>query len=123
MKFTMVHTNINVFDLEKSLAFYKTALGLDVVKRKKPDDGSFELVFLSDGESKCQIELTWLRDRETPYELGDNESHIAFVTDDYDAAYSLHKEMGCICYVNDAMGLYFIEDPDGYWIEIIPARR
>jgi len=123
MKFTMAHTNINVLDLEKSLAFYKDALGLDVAKRKKADDGSFELAFLSDGSSAYQLELTWLADRETPYELGDNESHIAFVVDDYDAAYALHKEMGCICYENTAMGLYFIEDPDGYWFEIVPLRR
>ena len=123
MKFTMVHTNINVLDLEKSLAFYKEALGLDVVRRHKPSDGSFELAYISDGLSSCQIELTWLRDKDTPYELGDNESHIAFVVDDYDAAHALHDEMGCICYENAAMGIYFIEDPDGYWLEVIPAKR
>ena len=122
MKFTMVHTNLNVFDVEKSLAFYKKALGLDEIRRIKPDNGSFELVFISDGSASCQIELTWLRDRDTPYELGDNETHIAFVTDDYDASHALHEEMGCICYENTAMGIYFIEDPDGYWIEIIPPR-
>ena len=122
MNFTLAHTNINVLDLEKSLAFYKKALGMDEVKRIKSDDGSFELAFLSDGTSTHQIELTWLKDRETPYELGDNESHIAFITDDYDAAHALHKEMGCICYENTAMGLYFIEDPDGYWLEVIPKR-
>ena len=123
MKFTMSHTNINVIDIEKSLAFYKAALGLEVVKQKKADDGSYELVFISDGSSSYQLELTWLRDKDTPYELGDNESHIAFVVDDYDAAYALHKEIGCICYENTSMGLYFIEDPDGYWLEIIPMKR
>ena len=123
MKFTMAHSNINVFDLEKSEAFYKKALGLDVIRRRKADDGSFELAFLSDGSTPYNIELTWLRDRDTPYELGDNESHLAFVASDYDAAYSLHKEMGCICYENDSLGLYFIEDPDGYWIEIVPVRK
>jgi len=118
----MVHTNLNVLDLEKSLAFYKKALGLELVRSKKSSDGSFELAFLSDGESSYQLELTWLRDRDAPYELGDNETHIAFVTDDYNAAHALHEEMGCICYENKSMGLYFIEDPDGYWIEIIPPR-
>ena len=122
MKFTIAHTNLNVLDLEKSIEFYKKALGLDVERRKKAEDGSFELVFLSDGTSSHMIELTWLRDKDTPYELGDNESHIAFVADDYDAAYSLHKEMGCICYENTSMGLYFIEDPDGYWLEVVPKR-
>ena len=123
MKFTMVHTNINVIDIEKSLAFYEKALGMKVEKRKKAEDGSFELVFISDGSSSNNIELTWLRDKETPYELGDNESHIAFVTDDFDAAYKLHNDMGCICFENKSMGLYFIEDPDGYWLEILPAKR
>jgi len=123
MNFTMAHTNINVLDLEKSIAFYKKALGLNEVRRHKANDDSFELVFLSDGTSTYQIELTWLRDKDTPYELGDNETHIAFVTDDFDAAFALHKEMDCICYENTAMGLYFIEDPDGYWLEIIPKKR
>jgi len=122
MKFTMIHTNLNVFDLEKSLDFYKKALGLEEVKRHKADDGSFELVFISDGTSSCTIELTWLRDRELPYDLGDNEIHIAFLPEDYDAAHKMHKEMGCICYENTSMGLYFIEDPDGYWLEIVPPR-
>ena len=123
MKFTISHTNINVLDLDKSLAFYKAALGMDIVKRKKADDGRFELVFISDGSSVHNLELTWLRDKDTPYELGDNEVHIAFTVDDYDAAYNMHKEMGCICYENTEMGLYFIEDPDGYWLEIIPQKR
>jgi len=123
MKFTLVHTNINVLDLEKSLEFYKKALGIEEVKRRKAADGSFELVFISDGTSSHQMELTWLRDKDTPYELGDNESHICFTVDDYEAAYALHKEMDCICYENTSMGLYFIEDPDGYWLEVIPAKR
>ena len=123
MKFTMVHTNINVLDLEKSLAFYKKALGMEVEKHHKADDGSFELAFLTDGSTSYQLELTWLRDKDSPYELGDNESHIAFVVDDYDAAFALHKEMGCVCYENPSMGIYFIEDPDGYWLEVVPAKK
>jgi len=123
MKFTLVHTNINVLDLEKSLEFYKKALGMEEVKHHKAADGSFELVFISDGTTSHQMELTWLRDRDTPYELGDNESHICFKVDDYEAAFALHKEMDCICYENTSMGLYFIEDPDGYWLEVIPAKR
>jgi len=123
MKFTLVHSNINVLDLDKSLEFYKKALGLDAVRQHEAADGSFKLAFLSDGSSSHQLELTWLKDREVPYELGDNESHIAFIVDDYEAAHALHTEMGCICYENTAMGLYFIEDPDGYWLELIPAKR
>ena len=123
MRFTLGHTNINVINLEKSIDFYEKALGLKVTKRKKADDGSFELAFLSDGVSDYQIEMTWLRDKDTPYELGDNETHIAFTVDNYNSAYSLHREMGCICYENKEMGLYFIEDPDGYWLEIVPKHR
>lgn len=123
MNFRIDHNNINVTDLDKSVAFYKKALGLKEVRRKDAKDGSFTLVFMGDGITDHKIELTWLRDKEGPYNLGDNESHIAFKVDDYDVAYALHKEMGCICYENKAMGLYFIEDPDGYWIEIIPEKR
>ena len=122
MKFILAHSNINVRDLEKSLAFYKNALGLQEVRRRKADDGSFELAFLSDGSGSHQIELTWLRDKEGPYNLGDNESHIAFICDDFDASRALHEQMECICYENHGMGLYFIEDPDGYWLEIVPQR-
>jgi len=123
MNFKLVHTNINVLDLERSLEFYQKALGLNEAKRKKADDGSFELVFITDGSSTHNIELTWLRDRQAPYDLGENEIHIAFVVDDFEAAHALHSEMGCICYENHNMGIYFIEDPDGYWLEIIPTRK
>ncbi len=123
MNFRIVHSNINVKNLDESVTFYEKALGLKVMSRKGPSDGSFILVFMGDGNSSHQIELTWLRDKEGPYNLGDNESHIAFKVDDYEAAYALHKEMGCICYENKAMGLYFIEDPDGYWLEIIPEKK
>lgn len=122
MKFTFNHNNINVLDLGKSGAFYKEALGLEEVRRKEAEDGSFIISFLGDGATSHKLELTWLRDRKEPYNLGDNESHIAFTTEDFDAAYQLHKNMGCICYENVKMGIYFIEDPDGYWIEIVPKR-
>ena len=68
------------------------------------------------------MELTWLRDRTEPYDLGYNEFHLAFQADDYEAAYRLHKSMGCVCFENPGMGIYFIADPDGYWIEIVPER-
>lgn len=123
MKFRFLHNNINVFDLGKSLEFYKKALGLEEVRRYNQEDGDFILVYLGDGVTPHQLELTWLRDREEPYDLGENEIHIAFGVDDFDAAYKLHKEMGCICFENEAMGIYFIEDPDGYWVEILPNSR
>jgi len=123
MKFWMVHNNLNVLNLEKSLAFYKEALGLVPVREKAASDGAYKLVFLGDEKSGHQLELTWLRDRTEPYDLGDNEIHLAFYTDDFDASHSLHERMGCICYENPKMGIYFIQDPDGYWLEIIPERK
>jgi len=122
MKFKIDHVNINVQNLEKSLEFYRDALGLKEEKRHQADDGSFIIVFLGDGLTANKIELTWLKEMDRPYELGDNETHIAFRVDDYDEAYKLHKDMDCICFENDAMGLYFIEDPDGYWLEVLPVR-
>ena len=122
MNFKFNHNNLNVLDLEKSLDFYKKALGLEVVRKKEASDGSFILAFLSDKTSTQKLELTWLRDWDRPYNLGDNEFHLAFETDDFDAAFKYHKEMGCVCFENPDMGIYFISDPDGYWIEIIPAE-
>ena len=122
MEFKIVHNCIAVLDLEKSMKFYEEALGMTEAKRKVAADGSFILVFIANKNSEHQIELTWLRDRKEPYNLGDNEIHIGFKIDDYDAAYAKHKEMGCICYENPAMRVYFIADPDGYWLEIIPYR-
>ncbi|MDL2224714.1 VOC family protein [Eubacteriales bacterium OttesenSCG-928-M02] len=116
------HFNFNVLDLEKSLAFYDAALGLKPVRESEGKDGAFKLVFLGDDETGFRLELTWLRDRTEPYNLGDLEYHLAFVTDDYDALYQKHRDMGVICFENPAMGIYFIADPDGYWIEIVPER-
>ena len=123
MKFKFAHNNINVLDLDRSLTFYKEALDLEAVKRHEAKDGSFILVYLGDGKTPHRLELTWLRDRKEPYDLGDNEIHLAFTVDDYAAALARHKEMGVVCFENPAMGIYFIEDPDGYWLEIIPEKR
>lgn len=71
MNFTFAHNNFNVRDLDKSLAFYKEALGLVEVRRKEAEDGSFIIVFLGDGQSGHMLELTWLRDWDRPYNLGD----------------------------------------------------
>lgn len=122
MNFTFAHNNFNVLDLEKSLKFYAEALGLKEARRKVADDGSFILVYLTDGVTPHLLELTWLRDRKEPYNLGENEFHLAFEVEDYEAAHAKHKEMGCICYENPAMGIYFIIDPDNYWLEIVPKK-
>ena len=94
------HFNFNVLDLEKSIRFYEKALGLKEVRRKTASDGSFILVYMGDGETSFTLCLRG--------------------PGDYDKVRAFHKGMGCVCYENTDMGLYFICDPDGYWIEILP---
>ena len=116
------HYNFNVYDLDKALDFYKRALNLTEKRRSAAADGSFTLVFLTDGQTQFELELTWLRDRETPYSMGDNEVHLCMaVSGDYDEVHRYHRENGWVCYENTSMGLYFICDPDDHWIEIVRA--
>ena len=122
MSFRMIHENYNVADLQKSEEFYEEALGLKEVRRKEAADGSFILVYLGDATTGYQLELTWLRDHPQKYDLGECEFHLALAVEDMEKAHALHEKLGCICYENPAMGIYFISDPDGYWIEIIPTK-
>ena len=123
MKFKMIHENYNVLDLDRSLKFYEEALGLTERRRKVADDGSFIIVYIGNAETDFEMELTWLRDWEKDsYDLGDDEFHLALETDNMEQAHKKHQEMGCICYENPSMGIYFIEDPDHYWIEIVPKK-
>lgn len=122
MKFQMIHENYNVYDLDKSLKFYQEALGLHEIRRKEASDGSFIIAYVGNDTTDFELELTWMRDMDRPYDLGDTEFHLAFRTDDMEAAHKKHEEMGCICYENPDMGIYFIIDPDGYWLEIVPAK-
>ena len=121
MNFKFAHNNFNVLDLEKSLAFYEEALGLKEVRRHESKD--FTLVYLGDGSTTHSLELTCLHDRKEAYNLGENEFHLAFVVDDYEAALKKHKEMNCVIYENPNMNIYFIVDPDGYWLEIVPTKK
>ncbi len=123
MNFTFCHNNITVLDLDRSISFYNKALNLKEVRRIEAEDGSFIIVFLGDGKTGHTLELTWLSGREEPYNLGENEIHMAVRTEDVDAAFKLHSDMGCVAYVNESMNLYFIADPDGYWTEILPINR
>ncbi len=124
MKFKFLHTCIRVMDLEKSLKFYKEALGLKETRRKDFPDDEFTLVFLSDEEGTCEIELTYNYNPEKPYEIGNGFSHMAFGVKDLEESRKRHMEMGYE--VTELMGLpgekpryYFVTDPDGYDIEII----
>ena len=121
---TFNHFNFNVLDMQRSLAFYKEALGLTPLREKRAADGSYWIVFLQDeAGSPFALELTELRDRKDPYDLGEGEFHLAFRAEDYAAAHEKHEQMGVICFENPKMGIYVIEDPDGYWIEIVPVRK
>ncbi len=122
MTYKFIHNNFNVKDLDASIKFYQEALGLEEQRRVEPEDGSYKIVFLGNALAPHQLELTWLRDWDRPYNLGDNEFHLALQTDNYDESFAKHKEMGCVCFINEAKGLYFISDPDGYWVEIVPTR-
>lgn len=122
MKFKMIHENYNVLDLDKSMAFYKEALGLTEIRRKVAADGSFIIVYIGNEETGFELELTWMRDMDRPYNLGDCEFHLAFEADNFEEAHALHEKMGCICFENHDMGIYFITDPDGYWLEILPSK-
>ena len=115
------HFNFNVLDLEKSLKFYEEALGLKPVRTKELSNA--KLVYIGNEESDFVLELTELFGRTQPYELGECEFHLAFETDDFDGLYEKHSRMGVIEYENKEAGVYFITDPDGYWIEIVPDRR
>ena len=121
---TFNHFNFNVLNMERSLAFYKEALGLTSCREKRAADGSFRIVFLQDeAGSPFALELTELADRTQPYDLGEGEFHLAFRAEDFDTIHEKHTQMGVICFENPRMGIYFIEDPDGYWIEIVPVRK
>ena len=118
------HFNFNVLDLDRSIRFYEKALGLKEVRRMEAPDGSFILVYMGEEKTGFLLELTWLRDRKEPYDLGEGEFPLCMrVPGDYDAVRSYHIQMDCVCYENTDMGLYFISDPDGYWIEILPEQK
>ena len=118
------HFNINVTNLERSIEFYRQALGLTPCGEIDGPERDFKIVYLKNAQSDFKLELTWLRDHPQPYNLGECEFHICLrVPGDYEKLREYHREMGCICYENHDMGLYFINDPDGYWIEVLPMNE
>ena len=120
MAFSFTHVNFNVLDLSRSMEFYARAF--DFREKRRLEASGFTLVYLTDGASDFELELTYLHERKGSYNLGEKEFHLALYTDDYAAARAKHADMDIICYENAEMGIYFVEDPDGYWIEVLPKN-
>lgn len=116
------HYCIHVLDREASIEFYEKALGLQVIRVIKAEDGSWSNTYMASSKGEFEIELTWNKGRTTPYQNGGKDLHIAFAVKNYEEALKHHTEMSCVEKVNDAMGIYFINDPDGIRIEIIPEK-
>jgi lactoylglutathione lyase len=120
-----VHSMIRVLDEARSVEFYDRCFGLKVAERL--DFPDFTLVYLANGESETELELTVNKGRTEPYALGDGYGHIAFTVDDVDALHAKLEAEGLAPrkLVDFAPGseviarFFFIADPDGYQIEVI----
>lgn len=120
-----VHSMIRVLDEARSVDFYDRCFGLKVAERL--DFPDFTLVYLANGESETELELTVNKGRTEPYALGDGYGHIAFTVDDVDVLHARLESEGFAPrkLVDFAPGgeviarFFFIADPDGYQIEVI----
>ena len=120
-----IHMMIRVLDLDRSIAFYRQALGLEVADRFDFDD--FVLVYLRGPESEFEIELTLNKGRTEPYSHGDGYGHVAVCVDDLDAEHRRLAELGFKPnpireFFRDGALMarfFFVQDPDGYKIEFI----
>lgn len=122
-----LHTCIRVKNLEESLAFYTTAFPFKETRRRDFPDSKFTLVYLALEGEDYELELTYNYGHEA-YNLGNGYGHIAIGSEDFQADYDKHVQAGYS--VTDIKGLtdksaryYFIQDPDGYKIEVIDLNR
>lgn len=122
-----LHTCIRVKNLEESLAFYTTAFPFKETRRRDFPDSKFTLVYLALEGEDYELELTYNYGHEA-YDLGNGYGHIAIGSKDFQADYDKHVQAGYS--VTDIKGLtdksaryYFIQDPDGYKIEVIDLNR
>ena len=118
-----IHRCTHVLDKEATIEFYQKALNFHITHEMGPEDGSWTNTYMANDDAPFEIELTWNNGRIEPYDNGGRDAHIAFEVDDYDAFHQLHEEMGVIVHENPKMGLYFIADPDGCWVEILPEKK
>lgn len=124
LKTKMLHTCLRVKNLEESVKFYKEALGFFEKTRRDFPKHKFTIVYLTDGDSDYELELTYNYDREYTYEIGNGFSHIAVGVENLEGLRDEHIEKGYE--VTDLKGLpgerpryYFVTDPDGYRVEVI----
>ena len=120
-----VHSMIRVLDEERALAFYDTAFGLKVAERL--DFETFTLIYLSNPETRFELELTVNKGRTEPYDLGDGYGHLAVVVEDVAAEHARLAAAGLaprklVDFRNGDVSVarfFFIADPDGYQIEVL----
>ena len=129
-RFRLLHTMIRVMDLDKSIDFYTRLLGMRLLWRKDYPSGKFTLAFVGygDEESGAVIELTHNWGREEPYQVGTGFGHLAIgVPDVYGTCKTLEEEGVRIARKPGPMAhggsvIAFIDDPDGYKIELIERK-
>ncbi|MDQ0396385.1 VOC family protein [Labrys monachus] len=121
----MIHSMIRVLDETRSVEFYRGAFGFDIADRY--DFGSFVLVYLSNGESGFELELTVNKGRTEPYALGDGYGHLAVSVENLEAAHGHMAALGASPGDIRTLSLpgggearfFFVQDPDGYKIEVL----
>lgn len=119
MSFKFCHSAISVSNLEKSIDFYERALGLSPVRTIKGANGDYKIVFLGNEKSAHTLELKWEKAPARPI-AADEGAHFGFCSGDAFESFKKHSEMGCTTTAQNERGFYFIEDPDGHKIEILP---
>lgn len=119
---TIDHTCIHVLDLDRSATFYRDALGLTPVRSLDMPDRGWQLLFLGDSTTDFQLELCRETNRTEPYHLGDDTPHLALRAQDFDALKAKHRALGLIFDELNG-GIYFIKDPDGHILEILPPKQ
>ncbi len=120
-----IHSMIRVLDEQRSVNFYRDALGLAIADRYVFDN--FTLVYLKDPNSSFELELTINNDQIQPYDLGKGYGHLAVAVDDLEAARTQMQQAaatpGDIKEINHGGALlgrfFFVKDPDGYSIEVL----
>ena len=128
--FRMLHTMIRVFDLDKSLAFYTEAMGMKVLRKREVPEGKYTLAFVgyADETSQAVVELTYNWDQAKPYEIGSGFGHLAVGVPDVKAVCEdVAKKGGKVTRAPGPVKfgttvIAFVEDPDGYKIELIERK-